>query len=427
MSKNASFIGPFQNGKSTLIGHILFEHKNIENYKIVRHKYHAKKAHGCNRNFFPFIVDKTRFEKNKNLTTTIYTFYLDFYNSMFTIVNTPGRRKYMHNMIAAVSQANMIIFVLSAKKPEFEQNATSKGQILEQLIIVYSMGFRRLIVAVSKMDATPDSPWSQTRFKQICEKTKAVAKKTGFNPKHVTFVPVSGLTGDNISKKSENMDWYDGPTLLQAMDGFEKPVITGVRPLRLSLIFSDKIGGLGQVVRGKVLSGQLRPQMKVTLNPIGLTTTVESIEMTKRPVDQGNVGDFVGFHVNGLHRRLRVGSLVVTEASQGPLAQVVSFVAKVMILHCPRPIKKNHQAVLYCHTAKVGCRFEHYSEKVNRTTGELLEQEPDWVEQGNSVKIVIVPLKNVVVEVYSEYPALGRIILEDMGRVMGVGVITKVN
>jgi len=283
-----------------------------------------------------------------------------------------------------------------------------------------------MIVCVNKMDEKTVN-WSKDRYEEIKKEMTDYLKKVGYNPEKIPFVPISGWHGDNMIEKSANFKWFDGPTLLEALDAIIPPKRPLDKPLRLPLQDVYKIGGIGTVPVGRVETGILKPGMTVSFAPGGASSEVKSVEMHHEQLVEAIPGDNVGFNVKGLSTKdIRRGN-VAGDTKNDPPKECVDFFAQVIILNHPGQIGAGYCPVLDCHTAHIACKFQELKSKVDRRTGTVLEEEPKFVKTGDAAMVTLVPSKPMCVEVFSDYPPLGRFAVRDMKQTVAVGVIKSVN
>jgi elongation factor 1-alpha len=282
-----------------------------------------------------------------------------------------------------------------------------------------------MIVCVNKMDSSTVQ-YSEARYEEVKAEVSAYLKRVGYKPAKVPFVPLSGWSGDNLLERSENMPWYKGPTLLEALDGVQVPQRPTDRPLRLPVQAVYKIGGVGTVPTGRVESGVLKPGMIVSFAPSDVSAEVRSIEMFHEKVAHAGPGDNVGFNVARVSvHDIRQGD-VCGEAKNDPPATCVSFGAQVIVLNHPGQISRGYCPVLDCHMAHVACRFAEITQKMERRTGKVVEENPSFVRAGDACMVTIEPSKPMCVENFVDYPPLGRFAVRDMRQTVAVGVIKSV-
>ena len=282
-----------------------------------------------------------------------------------------------------------------------------------------------MVVACNKMDDKTVS-YGQARYEEIVKEVGSYLKKVGYNVEKVRFIPISGWNGDNMIEKSDNMPWYKGPTLLEALDLLEAPTRPVEKPLRLPLQDVYKIGGIGTVPVGRVETGIMRPGDVVTFAPVNITTEVKSIEMHHESLAEAVPGDNVGFNVKNIAVKDIRRGFVCGNTKQDPPRECESFTAQVIILNHPGQIGNGYAPVLDCHTSHIACKFAELESKIDRRSGKELEKEPKSVKSGDAAIVKMVPQKPMCVEVFTEYPPLGRFAVRDMRQTVAVGVIKAV-
>jgi elongation factor 1-alpha len=328
-------------------------------------------------------------------------------------------------MITGTSQADVAILVIASPTGEFEAGIAKNGQTREHALLAYTLGVKQMIVAVNKMDDKSVN-YSQARFTEIQTEVSNFLKKIGYNPEKIPFVPISGWNGDNMLEKSDNMPWYKGPTLLEALDGISEPKRPSDKPLRLPLQDVYKIGGIGTVPVGRVETGILKPGQVVTFAPSNITTEVKSIEMHHESLPQATPGDNVGFNVKNVAVKDLKRGYVASDSKQDPAIETDSFNAQVIVLNHPGEIHNGYAPVLDCHTAHIACKFQEILTKVDRRSGKELEKEPKNIKSGDAAMVKLLPQKPMCVESFADYPPLGRFAVRDMRQTVAVGVIKEV-
>jgi elongation factor 1-alpha len=329
-------------------------------------------------------------------------------------------------MITGTSQADVAMLVVSSAKGEFETGISETGQTREHALLAYTLGVKQMIVLVNKVDSDTVN-YSQERFNEIKEEVSGYLKRIGYNPETIPFVPVSGWLGDNMIEKSSNLPWYTGPTLFEALDAVTPPKRPSDKPLRIPLQDVYKIGGIGTVPVGRVETGIITPGLSVVFAPVGLVTEVKSIEMHHEQMDKAEPGDNIGFNVKSVAvKDLRRG-YVCGDSNNDPPVGADDFTANVIILNHPGEIHAGYTPVVDCHTSHIACRFNQLLQKIDKRSGKVLEENPQFVIKGQAVNAVLIPQKKMCVESFKDYPPLGRFAVRDMRQTVAVGVIKSVN
>jgi elongation factor 1-alpha len=422
---NLVVIGHVDSGKSTSTGHLIYKCGGIDKRTIEKFEKEAQEM-GKGSFKYAWVLDKLKAERERGITIDIALWKFTTNKYEFTIIDAPGHRDFIKNMITGTSQADVAVLVVAAGKGEFEAGIDNNGQTREHALLAFTLGVKQMIVAVNKMDSDSVN-WSEERFKEIVDATTQFLKRIGWKTEVIPFVPLSGWTGDNMLESSSNMPWYKGPTLLGALDAVEEPERPSSLPLRIPLQDVYKIGGIGTVPVGRVETGVIKPGMVVTFAPVGLTTEVKSIEMHHEQVPEAAPGDNIGFNVKNVSvKEIRRG-FVAGDTKNDPPTGVDDFLAQVIILNHPGEIHAGYAPVLDCHTAHIACKFAELLQKIDKRNGKVLEEAPKCVKKGDAVMATLVPSKPLCVEGFKEYPPLGRFAVRDMRQTVAVGVIKSVN
>jgi elongation factor 1-alpha len=287
------------------------------------------------------------------------------------------------------------------------------------------MGVKQMVVAVNKMDDSSVN-YSQARFDEIKGELTIYLKKVGYNPANIPFIPISGWVGDNMIERSDNMSWYNGPCLLEALDALRPPKRPVDKPLRLPLQDVYKIGGIGTVPVGRVETGALKPGMVVTFGPMNVTTEVKSVEMHHEQVEAAYPGDNVGFNVKNLSVKDIKRGYVASDSKNDPCSDTEMFLAQVIVFNHPGQIQNGYTPVLDCHTCHIACKFQKIRSKVDKRTGAVTEDEPQCIKSQDAAMVELTPTKPMVVESFSTYAPLGRFAVRDMRQTVAVGVIKEI-
>jgi len=420
---NIVVIGHVDSGKSTTTGHLIYKCGGIDKRTIEKFE---KEAHEMGKGSFKYawVLDKLKAERERGITIDIALWKFETQKYNFTIIDAPGHRDFIKNMITGTSQADVAILIIASPAGEFEAGISKNGQTREHALLAYTLGVKQLIVCANKMDEKTVA-YSQSRFEEIVAEVSNFIKKIGYNPKNVPFVPISGWTGDNMLERSENMPWWKGPTLLEALDGVTPPIRPVDKPLRIPLQDVYKIGGIGTVPVGRVETGILKPGAIVTFAPVGLTTEVKSVEMHHEQMPEAVPGDNVGFNVKNVAVKDIRRGFVAGDAKDDPPAETGVFNAQVIVLNHPGQIHAGYAPVVDCHTAHIACKWQTIVSKIDRRSGKVLEESPKFVKSGDAAMVDLVPQKPMCVEAFGTYPPLGRFAVRDMRQTVAVGVIKK--
>merc|ERR1712029_1122172 len=430
---NIVVIGHVDSGKSTTTGHLIYQCGGIDKRTIEKFEKEAQEM-GKGSFKYAWVLDKLKAERERGITIDIALWKFETPKYYVTIIDAPGHRDFIKNMITGTSQADCAVLIVAAGTGEFEAGISKEGQTREHALLAYTLGVKQLIIGVNKMDST-SPPYSEARFKEIEKEVSGYIKKIGFNPKCVPFVPISGWNGDNMLEESPNMSWYkgwaverkegnaSGKTLINALDAILPPTRPTDKPLRLPLQDVYKIGGIGTVPVGRVETGIIKPGMVVTFAPNMLTTEVKSVEMHHESLPEAVPGANVGFNVKNVSvKDVRRGN-VASDSKQDPAKATDFYKAQVIILNHPGEIRAGYTPVVDCHTAHIACKFEVLEEKIDRRTGKSTENNPKFIKSGDAAIVLLTPSKPMCVEAFTDYPPLGRFAVRDMRQTVAVGVI----
>jgi elongation factor 1-alpha len=421
---NVVVIGHVDSGKSTTTGHLIYKCGGID--KRVIEKFEKEAAEMGKGSFkYAWVLDKLKAERERGITIDIALWKFESAKYYFTIIDAPGHRDFIKNMITGTSQADLAVLIVAASTGEFESGISKDGQTREHALLAYTLGVKQMRVAMNKMDNTTP-PYDEARYKEIKEEVSNFLKKTGYDPEKIPFIPISGFHGDNMIEDSSNMPWYKGPNLLNSLDNAKPPKRPVDKPLRLPLQDVYKIGGIGTVPVGRVETGVIKPGMICTFAPGGVTTEVKSVEMHHESMPEAVPGDNVGFNIKNVSvKEIRRGN-VASNSKDDPAKETVSFNAQVIVMEHPGQISNGYTPVLDCHTAHIACKFKEITEKLDRRTSKKTEDNPKFVKKGDACMATLVPSKPMCVESFKAYAPLGRFAVRDMRQTVAVGVIKDV-
>jgi elongation factor 1-alpha len=423
---NLVVIGHVDSGKSTTTGHLIYKMGGIDKRTIEKYEKEAKEM-GKSSFKYAWVLDRLKAERERGITIDIALWKFETKKFYFTIIDAPGHRDFIKNMITGTTQADVAILMIASPPGEFEAGYAKDGQTREHAMLAFTLGVKQMIVCINKMDDKLVN-WSEARYNEIKDELSSYLTTVGYKVKDgkIPFIPISGWLGDNMLEASENLKWYKGPTLLEALDSVEPPKRPTDKPLRLPLQDVYKIGGIGTVPVGRVETGILKPNMAVVFAPAGVTSEVKSIEMHHEVMEQALPGDNVGFNVKNLSVKDIKRGMVCGDQKNVPPQGCKSFEAQVIVLNHPNGIQAGYTPVLDCHTSHIACRFQTLKQRINKRTGALEEENPAKISSGEAAICVMVPTKPLCVESYQEFPPLGRFAIRDMRQTVAVGVIKKV-
>jgi elongation factor 1-alpha len=421
---NLVVIGHVDSGKSTTTGHLIYKCGGIDKRTIEKFE---KEANEMGKGSFKYawVLDKLKAERERGITIDIALWKFETKKYYFTIIDAPGHRDFIKNMITGTSQADCAILMIAGAQGEFEAGYAKNGQTREHALLAYTLGVKQMIVCINKMD-DKTIEYKEGRYNEIKEELGKFLAKCGYNIKKVEFVPISGWVGDNMVERSANMKWYKGKILIEALDAIEPPKRPIDKPLRLPLQDVYKIGGIGTVPVGRVETGVLRPGMTVVFAPVGLSSEVKSVEMHHEALEEATPGDNVGFNVKGLSIKDIKRGMVAGDTKNDPPMKCAHFNAQVIVLDHPNKIMAGYTPVVDCHTSHIACKFNKLLQLIDKRTGAKKEDDPKSIKTGDAAIVEMVPSKPLTVEPFTDYPPLGRFAVRDMRKTVAVGVIKQV-
>jgi len=421
---NLVVIGHVDSGKSTTTGHLIYKCGGIDKRTIEKFEKEAAEM-GKGSFKYAWVLDKLKAERERGITIDIALWKFETKKFYFTIIDAPGHRDFIKNMITGTSQADCAILMVPAATGEFEAAYAKQGQLREHALLAFTLGVKQMIVGVNKMDEKSVN-YVEARFNEIKDEVSKFLTKVGYKGETIPFIPISGWVGDNLIERSDKMKWYKGPTLLEALDNIVPPKRPSDLPLRLPLQDVYKIGGIGTVPVGRVETGVLKPGMTVMFSPAQLSTEVKSVEMHHEQLESAEPGDNVGFNVKNVSVKDIRRGMVAGDIKNDPPMPTGSFEAQVIVLDHPNRIMAGYTPVLDCHTAHIACRFNKLLSLINKRNGEVLETDPKFIKSGQAAICELVPSKPMCVEAFSKYAPLGRFAVRDMRKTVAVGVIKTV-
>ena len=399
---NIGTIGHVDHGKSTLVGHLLLKAGAI-----------AEQQLDDGENKFRFVMDKLGEERERGVTIDLAHQKFSTKKYDYTVVDCPGHRDFVKNMITGASQADAGVLVVAADDGVMPQTK-------EHVFLSKTLGINQLIVAINKIDLVD---YDEAKFNELKDEVSALIKTVGFNPADVPFIPVSAFEGDNIKDASPNTSWYKGDTLMQALDNLAAPEKPVSLPLRIPIQDVYSITGVGTVPVGRVETGVMKKGENVIFEPA--SGEVKSIEMHHETFETAEPGDNIGFNVRGVGKNdIRRGD-VAGHVDDAP-AVAKEFDAQIVVLQHPGVITVGYTPVFHCHTSQVACTFLELTAKLDPATGQVAEENPDFLKTGNAAFVKVKPTKPMVIENAKKIPQMGRFAIRDMGQTVAAGLCIDV-
>jgi len=421
---NLIVIGHVDHGKSTMTGNLLYQTGYIDAKKIEDYAKESEKTGAGDTFKFAWVLDSLKEERERGVTIDLSFQKFETHKIFYTIIDAPGHRDFIKNMITGTSQADAAILTISAKKGEFEVGVGPGGQAREHAYLARTLGVNQLAVAITKMDDQTVN-WAQARYEECKKEIESLLKVVGYDTSKISFVPVSGWTGDNLAKPSEKMTWYKGPTMLQVLDSFTQPPKPLDKPLRVPVQDVYSITGVGTVPVGRVETGVLKEGDKIVFMPGNVPGECKSIETHHTKMPKAEPGDNIGFNVRGVDKgNVHRGDVVGHPDSPPTIAK--EFVGQIIIIYHPTAIAQGYTPVLHAHTVTMAATFTELIAKIDPRTGQTIEEKPNFLKQGDGAIVKMRPLSPIVIEPYSSIPQLGRFAVRDMGMTIAVGVVKEV-
>jgi elongation factor 1-alpha len=420
---NLIIIGHVDHGKSTTTGHLLYLAGVVDERTIKAFEEEAKKM-GKETFKFAWVLDTLKEERERGVTIDLRFLRFETPKYFFTVIDAPGHRDFVKNMVTGASQADAAILFVSSRRGEFEAGIGPGGQTREHAFLAFTLGVHQLIVAINKMDDVSVN-WSEERYNEIKNEISRMLKMVGFKVEEIPFVPVSGWTGDNLMKKSDKMPWYKGPPLYEALDTFKVPAKTLNKPLRVPIQDVYTITGVGTVPVGRVETGILKEGQQVIFMPSNAKGEVKSIETHHVRVPKAEPGDNIGFNVRGVSKQdIRRGDVMGPVDNPPTIAK--EFIGQIIVIYHPTAVAAGYTPVLHYHTGQIACKFTELIRKLDPRTGQVVEEKPAFLKTGDGAVVRMEPLHPISVEAYLDYPELGRFAVRDMGTTVAAGVIKEI-
>lgn len=411
---NVVFVGHVDHGKSTTVGRLFYDSGNIDEQTMRKLKEKAQEV-GKVGFEFAFVMDELKEERERGLTIDLSHKKFVTPKFEYTIIDAPGHQDFIKNMITGASQADVAFLVVAAGEGIMAQTK-------EHVFLCRTLGVDQISVLINKMDVIN---FDEGKFKKLKDELTTLVKTVGYKLDQVQFIPISGFKGDNVVKKSTNMPWYTGPTILDQLDIFKEPEKPVSLPLRLPLQDVFNITGIGVVPVGKVETGKLKVGDKVIAVPAregkGITGEVKSIEMHHEQIQEAIPGDNIGMSIRGFSKKDLVRGDVIGHLENVPTV-VSEFTAQIVVLNHPTVMTVGYTPVFHVHTAQVACQITAIKQKLNPASGEVLQENPDFLKNGDAAIVQVKPTKPMVIEKQSVFPQLSRFAIRDAGRTVAAGM-----
>ncbi len=411
---NLVFIGHVDHGKSTTVGRLLYDSKNVDEQTMRKLKEKAKEL-GKPGFEFAFIMDNLKEEQERGLTIDLAHKRFDTPKYYFTIIDAPGHKDFIKNMITGAAQADAGVVVVDCSNGV-------QAQTKEHIFLARTLGVNQLVIAINKMDMVN---YDEARFNKVKAEVSALLKTVGYKPETIPFVAEAALVGENIVKKSDKMPWYKGGTILETLDTFSPPEKPTDKPLRLPIQDVYNITGIGVVPVGRVETGVMKVGDKVIVVPAregkGVSGEVKSIEMHHEQMQKAEPGDNIGFNVRGIEKK-DIARGDVLGHTDNPPTVATEFTAQIVVLNHPTVITVGYTPVFHIHTAQVACQITAIEKKLNPATGEVIQENPDFIKNGDAAIIKVKPVTPLVIEKQKDIPEMSRFAVRDSGATVAAGM-----
>ncbi|MBU2052644.1 MAG: translation elongation factor EF-1 subunit alpha [Nanoarchaeota archaeon] len=415
---NVVFVGHVDAGKSTIVGQLMFQSGAVSEQEMKKLREEAQK-HGKVGFEFAYIMDHIKEERERGVTIDLAYKKIMTQKWQITIIDAPGHRDFVKNMITGASQADSAFLVIAAP-------AGVQPQTTEHLWLLRTMGVKNLCVAINKMDAVD---YKEEKYNQVKEDVGKLLQGVGIKPEQTNFIACSGLLGQNIFKKSDKMPWYKGPTILEQMDLFPAPDSPKELPMRMPVQDVYEITGIGTVPVGKVETGVMKVGQKVIVLPgrtgKGIAGELRTIEAHHEQLKEADAGDNVGVNIRGVGKKDIARGDVICDAAK-PISIVEEFLATITVINHPTVLAKGYTPVFHVHTAQVPCQFVELIAQIDPRTGETIKANPDFLKNGDTAKVRIKPVGNLALETQKENPYMSRFAIRDAGATVAAGMCTEI-
>ncbi|MFH1249006.1 MAG: translation elongation factor EF-1 subunit alpha [archaeon] len=413
---NVIFVGHVDHGKSTAIGRLWYESGKLPEQELQKLKDEAAR-HGKVGFEFAFVMDKFKEERERGVTIDLSYKKLITKNFEMTIIDAPGHKDFVKNMITGASQADGAVLVVACQHGVMAQTK-------EHIWLCRTMGVGQMAVLINQMDTVN---YDEDKYNKVKADLSVLLKTAGFNPDKINFIAGSGFKGDNITKKSANMAWYKGPTVLEQFDLFTPPEKPTELPLRMPIQDVYEITGIGTVPVGKIETGIMKNGQKVIILPgrtgAGINGEIKTIEMHHETLTEAMAGDNVGINIRGVGKKDLARGDVICDAANPPCV-VEEFTAQIAVINHPTVIAKGYTPVFHIHTAQVPCQFIELIKTIDSKTGQTSKENPDFLKNGDVAQVKIKPMGNLVLEKQSVNPHMARFAIRDAGQTVAAGICT---
>ncbi|MBT4114481.1 translation elongation factor EF-1 subunit alpha [Candidatus Woesearchaeota archaeon] len=407
---NLVFIGHVDHGKSTTVGRLLYDTGAIDEQTLKKLK--EKAAELGKAGFeFAFVMDKVKEEQERGVTIDLSYKKFETQKYYFTIIDAPGHKDFIKNMITGTSQSDAAVLVVAANDSVMEQTK-------EHAYLAKTLGVGQIIIAVNKMDMVN---YDEAKFNAVKDDVSKLLSQIGYKIDEVPFIPISSLQGENIAKKTEKMAWYKGKNLLETLDTLKPVELPTKLPMRMPIQDVYTITGIGTVPVGRIETGVMKVGEKLMVMPSGKTGELKSIEMHHEQMPTAQPGDNVGISIRGIGKDdMRRGDVLGPATNPATVAK--NFTARIIVLNHPTVFTVGYTPVFHINTSQVSCKVVKITKKIDPKTGQVVQENPDFLKNGEAAEIVVEPTRPLCIEKNSDVPQLSKFAIRDMGRTVAAGM-----
>ncbi|CAD8195564.1 unnamed protein product [Paramecium octaurelia] len=419
------FLGAHGQGKSTVAGLIVKELIYVSPYAFERIDEHPLVQENPNLRY-AFLIDRLRTERQKKETQLFSTFHITISEKAYTLINIPGDFQYINQIQIGIAYGDIAVFVLSGVKEKYQQDFKEQSSLELQLRLWIALGKKHIICAINDMDLVE---YQQDCYEYVVNDFSSRLAKFEINPKSISFVPISLIDAENIKTKKQHMNWYKGPTLIEALDWIpiDDIQVLANRPLRFVMHDCIFIPGVGTVALGKLLYGTLMPNKVLSFAPVPLKSSVKALENHHFILKKGFPGYLIGVHLTNLSYREIKNGYVFSDIDNDPALECTTFVVKLKIMEdFKHQLKPKQYYTIHFLTKRMQCGIVQISQKTSLNDQNQNIENPQDLKAGDVGVVEFKPIKQITLENHIDYPQLGRIAIVDNRRMIAYGVILEV-
>ncbi|XP_065175042.1 HBS1-like protein isoform X2 [Sycon ciliatum] len=420
---NMVVVGHVDAGKSTLMGHLLVKLGTVG--KRTMHKYETEsKKVGKGSFAYAWVLDETGEERSRGITMDVGIMQFETDNKIVTLLDAPGHRDFIPNTITGAAQADVALLVIDASAGGFESGFEAGGQTREHSLLLRSLGVQQVAVVINKLD-TMD--WSSDRFEEIVSRVKTFLRQAGFKESDVSYIPCSGLVGENLDKRStcgQLTAWYSGPCLLEAINLFKIAERAIRRPFRLFISDVFKGMGSGITVSGKIESGAVQVLDRVNVIPASVAANCKALSLHDESVQWACAGDFVNVTLTGADMTEIAVGMVLCSPSL-PIPSTTRFRARIVVFDIDVPITLGYQVMLHYQTVSEPAIMKRLVSLLGKN-GAVTKKKPRCLIKHSNAIVELHTTRPVCIEAYKDFKELGRFMLRSGNATVAAGIVTEI-